>query len=100
MKILIACEFSGRLREEFTKAGHYAVSCDLLPSELPGRHYQGDVNDLLNKHWDMMVAFPPCTNTAVSGARWFKFKKKEQQESIEFFMTLVKAPINKIRFKI
>lgn len=80
MKVLIACEFSGRVREAFRARGHEAVSCDLLPSELPGPHYQGDVRDILDNGWDLMVAHPPCTHLAVSGARWFK----DKLEAIEF----------------
>lgn len=95
MKILIACEFSGTVRDEFLKLGHDAVSCDLLPSDSPGPHYQGDVFDILYDKWDMMIAFPPCTHLASSGARWFKEKKRDgrQQEGIDFFMRLVLAGI-------
>jgi len=87
MKILIACEFSGRVREAFNQYhGNYAISCDLLPAE-DGRcdyHYQGDVRNIINAGWDLMIAFPPCTHLAVSGARWFKDKQKEQQEALAF----------------
>ena len=97
MRILIACEESGVVREAFTKLGHKAFSCDLLPSQIPGRHLQCDVRWVLDKwvswKWDMMIAFPPCTHLCVSGARWFKGKKKEQKLSIEFFMRLANAPI-------
>jgi hypothetical protein len=71
MNILIACEFSGIVRDAFSKLGHYAVSCDLLDTDSPGKHYPGDVSDILDRQWDMMIAFPPCTHLAVSGARWF-----------------------------
>jgi site-specific DNA-cytosine methylase len=101
MKILIACEFSGIVREAFNAYhGNYAISCDLLPSE-DGRsdyHYQGDVRGILNDGWDMLIAFPPCTDLAVSGARWFPEKRADgrQQASINFFLTLVNANIPKI----
>lgn len=96
MKILIACEFSGIVRDAFKAKGHDAYSCDLLPTEKPGQHIQGDVLEIIYNDWDMMVAFPPCTHLAVSGARWFKDKQKEQKEAIEFFMELANAPIDKI----
>lgn len=98
MRILIACEFSGIVREAFKAKGHDAWSCDLLPTEIPGNHIHGDVLKILNDGWDMMIAFPPCTHLAVSGARWFEEKRKsgEQQKAIEFFMALVNAPISKI----
>ena len=95
MKVLIACEFSGIVRDAFIKEGHDAVSCDLLPTEKPGKHIQDDI--LLHlENWDLMIAHPPCTHLAVCGAKWFKYKKKEQQQAIDFFMELVNAPIRKI----
>ena len=96
MKILIACEFSGIIREAFRKRGHNVWSCDLLPTEKTGQHIQDNVLKHLNDGWDMMIAHPPCTHLAVSGARWFKDKQKEQEEAIVFFMTLATANINKI----
>jgi len=96
MRVLVACEFSGIARDAFKAKGHDAWSCDLLPTEKPGRHVQGDVLDILGDEWDLMVAHPPCTHLAVSGARWFKDKQKEQKEAIDFFMALVNAPISKI----
>lgn len=96
MKVLIACEFSGIVRNAFANLGHDAISCDLLPSELPGKHYRGDVRDLLTSDWDLMIAHPPCTHLAVSGARWFKIKQKEQQEALYFVSLLLKAPIERI----
>jgi hypothetical protein len=101
MKILIACEYSGIVRSAFHKKGHSVVSCDLLDTELPvipiqSLHYKGDVLDILHENWDMMIAFPPCTHLAVSGARWFKDKQKEQKGAIEFFMKLAIADIPKI----
>jgi hypothetical protein len=96
MKILIACEFSGIVREAFTKSGHDVTSCDLLPTEIPSKHYQGDVMDILNDGWDMMIAHPPCTHLAVSGARYFYMKKEEQKEAIEFAKKLWNCSIPKI----
>lgn len=96
MKILVACEFSGIVRDAFAALGHDAWSCDFLPSERPGKHYQGDVKDLLNDRWDLMIAHPPCTHLAVSGARWFKDKIKEQQEALDFVRMLLEANIPRI----
>lgn len=96
MKILIACEFSGTVRDAFLRAGHDAVSCDLLPSDAPGPHHQGDVRALLGDGWDMMIAHPPCTHLAVSGARWFKDKQAEQAEALDFVRLLMDAPIPRI----
>jgi len=98
MKVLIGCEYSGIVRDAFIAKGHDAMSCDLLPTEKPGPHYQGDITDILDEDWDMMIAFPPCTHLAVSGAAWFEEKIKDgrQQEGIDFFMSMVNAPINKI----
>ena len=96
MKVLIACEFSGIVRDAFIARGHDAVSCDLLPSERPGPHLQCDVLDLLNDGWDMMIAHPPCTHLAVSGARWFKDKQREQIDALRFVRNLMDAPMPKI----
>lgn len=96
MKVLIACEYSGAVRDAFLARGHQAVSCDLLPSDSPGPHYKGDVRDLLNDFWDLMIAHPPCTHLAVSGARWFKDKQAEQAEALEFVRLLLDAPILRI----
>ena len=79
MKVLIACEYSGRVRDAFIAQGHDAISCDLLPTDSPGPHYQGDVRDILNDGFDLMIAHPPCTHLAVSGSRHFWRKKKEQK---------------------
>jgi len=78
--------------------GHDATSCDMLPTDEPGKHYQGDVTDILGDGWDMMVAFPPCTHLAVSGARWFKEKRADgrQQAALDFVRLLLDAPIDKI----
>ena len=96
MRILIACEFSGIVRDAFIARGHDAISCDLLPTERPGPHIQGDVLDILDDGWDMMIAHPPCTHLCVSGARWWKDKKEEQFAAIKFFIALTRANINKI----
>lgn len=93
MKILIACEYSGKVRDAFRKLGHDAISCDLLPTETPGPHYRGDVLDILYDGWDMMVAHPPCTHLAVSGARWFTEKQQEQADALDFVRLLMDAPI-------
>lgn len=96
MKILVACEYSGIVRDAFKKLGHDVTSCDLLPTDRPGKHYQGDVRDILDQGWDLMIAHPPCTHLAVSGARWFKDKQVEQQEALEFVQLLLDAPIERI----
>ena len=96
MRVLIACEFSGAVRGAFARRGHHAMSCDLLSPETDGPHYQGDVRDILNDGWDMMIAHPPCTHLAVSGARWFKDKQQEQQEALAFVRALMAAPIERI----
>jgi len=96
MKILIACEYSGTVREAFSKLGHDAWSCDILETEIPGNHLQCDVREILGDGWDMMIAHPPCTHLAVSGARWFKYKQKEQAEALEFVRLLLDAPIKRI----
>jgi len=96
MKILIACEFSGIVREAFASRGHDAWSCDLLPTEILGNHIQDNVLDHLDERWDLMVAHPPCTHLAVSGARWFKNKIKEQDEALEFVKKLMDCSIPRI----
>lgn len=96
MRILVACEYSGTVRDAFIAAGHDAMSCDLLPTDVAGPHYQGSVLDILGDGWDMMIAHPPCTHLAVSGARWFKDKVEQQREALEFVQTLMDAPIPRI----
>lgn len=99
MKILVACEYSGKVREAFRKLGHNAWSCDLLPADDDSMyHFQCDVLELLKRpyEWDMMIAHPPCTHLAVSGARWFKDKQQEQAEALVFVKRLLDAPIPKI----
>ena len=98
MRILIGCEYSGIVRNAFIKQGHDAISCDILPTEAPGPHIQGDVLKVLNDAWDMAIFFPPCTHLALSGARWFKEKIADgrQAEGIKFFLALANAPIPRI----
>ena len=98
MRVLIACEFSGVVREAFRKRGHDAVSCDLLPSELPGPHIQGDVLLHLADGWDMMIAHPPCTHLSASGARWWKEKIADgrQAAAVAFVLALAMADIPRI----
>jgi len=101
MKVLVACEFSGIVRDAFLKKGHDAISCDLLPTESPGPHIQDDVLNHLNENWDLMIAHPPCTYLCVSGARWFDHpnfpdRRIQQKEAIDFFMLFINAPIDKI----
>ena len=98
MRVLVACEFSGIVRDAFIAKGHNAISCDLLPTEKPGPHYQGDVFDIINDGFDLMIAHPPCTHLAVSGARHFaeKIKLGLQQESLEFVRALMDSSTPKI----
>ena len=98
MRVLVGCEYSGRVRDAFIRRGHDAMSCDLLPTEEPGPHYQGDIRDVLDYPWDLMIAHPPCTDLAVSGARHFEGKKAtgRQQASVSFVMMLARAPIPRI----
>jgi site-specific DNA-cytosine methylase len=96
MKVLVACEYSGTVRDAFAKKGHEALSCDLLATDKPGKHYQGNVFDIINDGWDLMIAHPPCTHLAVSGARWFKDKVIEQAEALDFVRELMNADIDRI----
>ena len=98
MKVLVACEYSGKVRDAFIKLGHNAMSCDLLPTDSAGPHYQGDVFDIIADGWDLMIAHPPCTHLAVSGARHFAAKRESgvQQEALKFVQMLMDAPINRI----
>lgn len=95
LRVLIACEYSGVVRDAFIKLGHDAISCDLLPTDAPGPHYQGDVRDLLDYPFDLMIAHPPCTHLSVSGARHFAEKRRDgrQQAAVSFFMMLAKSDI-------
>ena len=96
MRVLVAAEFSGIVRDAFIRRGHQALSCDLLPTESPGPHYQGDVRDVLERTyvWDLMICHPPCRFLAVSGARWMKGREKETESALDFVRLLLDAPIH------
>jgi hypothetical protein len=99
MKVLIACEYSGRVRDAFLAAGHDALSCDLLPTDAPGPHYQGDVFDIIHDGWDLMVAHPPCTYLSVSGMHWTTRGLRDPQlteDALDFVKALMAAPIERI----
>jgi len=97
MRVLVACEFSGVVRDAFLALGHDAWSCDLLPTESPGPHYGADVREVLESTtWDLMIAHPPCTHLATSGARWFKDKADVQEEALDFIRFLLNAPVPRI----
>ena len=98
MRVLIACEYSGRVRDAFLAAGHDAMSCDLLPTDVPGPHYQGDVRDVLYQDWDMLIAHPPCTYLCSSGLHWngrVEGRQALTDESLEFVRLLLDAPIGR-----
>jgi hypothetical protein len=99
MRVLVACEFSGTVRNAFIRAGHEAVSCDLLPSEGGGPHYEGDVRDIIGAGWDMMITHPPCTFLSSSGLHWNKRRPGREQETekaVEFVLMLANSDIPKI----
>ena len=99
MKILVACEYSGTVRDAFIARGHEAISCDLLPTDVAGPHYEGDVFDIINDGWDLMIAHPPCTYLCSSGLHWNKRTPGRQEltdEALEFVQKLLDAPIGKI----
>jgi site-specific DNA-cytosine methylase len=96
MKVMVACEFSGIVRDAFNSLGHNAISCDLLPSDSDGPHIRDDIRNQNLSEYDLLIAFPPCTHLAVSGARWFKDKQKEQEEALDFVRFLLNAPTAKI----
>jgi len=103
VRVLVACEFSGRVRDAFLKRGHDTISCDLLPTESPGSHYQGDVFDIIDDGWDLMIAHPPCTYLSKAGARWLhqggtinKQRYEKGLEAKEFFLKLLNANIPRI----
>lgn len=98
MKVLIACEFSGTVRDAFSKLGHDAWSCDLEDTLVPGNHYKGDMFDIVNNGWDLIIAHPPCTHLAVSGARHFEKKRADgrQQQGIDFFMRVANIDVSKL----
>ena len=99
MRVLVACESSGTVRDAFIRAGHDAVSCDLLPTDAPGPHYQGSVLDIIADGWDLMVAHPPCTYLSVSGMHWTTRGLRDPkltEDALEFARALMNAPIEKI----
>jgi len=99
MKVLIACEYSGTVRDAFIKAGHNAMSCDLLPTDVAGPHYQGDVADILNDGWDLIIAHPPCTYMTNSGVSWLHKDPARWallNDAAAFFNLLLDAPVNRI----
>jgi hypothetical protein len=99
MKVLIACEYSGTVRDAFIRLGHDAMSCDLLPTDAPGPHYQGDVRDIINNGWDLMIAHPPCTYLCSSGLHWNKRRPEraaQTEEALQFVQLLLSANIPKI----
>lgn len=95
MRILVACEYSGRVRDAFSRLGHDAMSCDLLPTDSPGAHVQGDVLEILDQGWDLMIAHPPCTRLANSGVRWLHERGlwMELEQACTFYEALRDAPI-------
>jgi len=96
MRVLVACEYSGRVRDAFRRHGHFAMSCDLLECEADSEfHYQGPVENIINDGWDLMVAHPPCTHLAVSGSRHFYRKQREQAEALDFVRFLMNSPIER-----
>lgn len=98
-KVLIACEYSGAVRDAFAKRGYDATSCDLLPTEAPGKHYTGDVRDIISDGWDLMVAHPPCTYLCSSGLHWNKRRperEKQTEEALDFVRYLMNARIPRI----
>ena len=99
MRLLVACEYSGTVRDAFIRAGHDAMSCDLLPTDAAGPHYQGDVFDIINDGWDMMIAHPPCTYLSVSGMHWTARGLRDPkltEDALEFVQRLMDAPIERI----
>ena len=99
MRVLVACEFSGTVRDAFIREGHEAMSCDLLPSESSGPHHQGDVRNVLGNRWDLMIAHPPCTYLAVSGMHWTTRGMRDPQlteDALGFVRLLMNAPIKRI----
>lgn len=98
MRVLVACEYSGRVRDAFIARGHDTLSCDLLDTEAPGPHYKGDVRDVIDLGWDLMICHPPCTHLAVSGARHFAAKQASgvQDEALDFVRLLLASPIPRI----
>jgi hypothetical protein len=99
MRVLVACEYSGVVRDAFRARGHDAMSCDLLPTDSPGPHYQGPVQDIIGQGWDLMIAHPPCTYLSVSGMHWTKRGLRDPQlteDALAFVQSLMDAPIGRI----
>lgn len=99
MRVLVACEYSGTVRDAFLRAGHDAMSCDLLPTDAPGPHYQGDVFDIINNGWDLMIAHPPCTYLSVSGMHWTTRGLRDPkltEDALDFVQRLMDAPVKRI----
>ena len=99
MKVLVACEYSGVVRDAFIARGHDAMSCDLLPTDVAGPHYQGDVFDVINDGWDLMIAHPPCTYLSVSGMHWTTRGLRDPQlteDALDFVRRLMAAPVKQI----
>lgn len=99
MKVLVACEYSGRVRDAFIAKGHDALSCDILPGDVPGPHYQGDVRDLITENWDLLISFPPCTYLASSGMHWTTRGLRDPQlteDALDFVKLLLDAPVERI----
>ena len=104
MRVLVACEESGTVRDAFIRMGHYAISCDLKDTRVPGPHYKGSVFDIINDGFDIMIAHPPCTYLTVTGNKWMKdeykdrfpTRKQDREDAVEFFMKLANAPIPRI----
>ena len=104
MKVLVACEYSGTVRDAFIAAGHEAMSCDLLPTDVQGPHYQGSVFDIIDQGWDMMIGHPPCTYLTVTGNKWFKpefahrfpDRQKHRDEAVQFFKAMFECKIPRV----
>jgi len=99
MKVLVACEYSGKVRDAFIRVGHEAISCDILPTDSPGPHYEGDVLNILGDGWDLMIAHPPCTYLSVSGMHWTTRGLRDPkltEDAMDFVNKLLNAPISKI----
>lgn len=99
MRVLVACEYGGRVRDAFIDRGHDATSCDLLPTDAPGPHYEGDVFDIIDEGWDLLVAFPPCTYLCSSGLHWNKRRPEraaKTEEALVFVQALLAAPVPRI----
>lgn len=98
MRVLVACEYSGTVRDAFIKAGHDAISCDIIPTDVSGPHYQGDIRDILYNSWDLIVAHPPCTRLCNSGVMWLDRRNlwNDMREGAEFFKLFLNHPCEKI----